>query len=140
MSKIISTQVPTKFNCTFAITNTGDIVIISHDAPEGFVDDYEPLLEELGSKFTDKPGAYRGVVDANVFMCNHPQDPIEWDLDFTLRSFQELVFTELQTRKAILEALKRQPDLARSIDPEDHNIEVFGTKVLDLQNKIIDSL
>jgi len=50
------------------------------------------------------------------------------------------IFTELQTRKAILETLKSQPDLARSIDPEDHDIEVFGAKVLALQNKIIDSL
>lgn len=139
MSKIISTQVPTKFNCTFAITNTGDVVIIDHDAPEGFVDDYELLIEALGSNLTDKPGAYRGVVEANVFMCNHPQDPVEWDLDYTLQSFQELIFTELQTRKAILEALKGQPYLARSI-AEDTHVEVFGAKVLALQNKIIDNL
>jgi len=136
----MSEQKRTQFNCTFAITNTGDVVIINHDAPEGFVDDYEPLLEGLGSNLTDKPGAYRGVVDANVFMCNHYQDPVEWDIDYTLQSFQELVFTELEIRKAVLSALNSAPSFSKSIGLEGFTIEVFRSKVAELQNEIINNL
>lgn len=87
---------PLKSDCIIAITETGEGVLIqsipslySNELFDGCI-----LSETLDQRCLDslpkEIGIYSCAIEVRSSKCNHPEDPTEYDINFSIKSFKKL--------------------------------------------------
>jgi len=76
-------------NCIIAITANGayllksDFDFFQHELFDG--DDLESNISFVKSIPTEN-GIYSCQIEIRTWKCNHPQDPVEWDISFEIKN------------------------------------------------------
>ena len=98
ISKIFNKDSKGIYRSLIAIPKHGDGIIIKSEGFDVDLFDNSCFLEDNLSDFKnvpDKEGVYRCDIHATSYQCNHPQDPVEYDMDMWLENVEEIINFEI---------------------------------------------
>ena len=97
LNKISGRPKPTFHRIIFAVSryNLNSVMVIDGEDLDAFMDysdtvDLNEILTHGSEKLPKEYGVYSGDLEVQVFVCNHYEDPTEWDMTVSIQNINKL--------------------------------------------------